>query len=61
MATIEEQFIIEGKIETHGGEMFHRFKPPNAISISQWRILDYPITGYVVMDILILLVSLVKQ
>ena len=48
-AIIEELLGIEGRIATSGEEMGHGFKPPIVIHIFRWGIVDYTITGYVLM------------
>ena len=59
MYIIEENLGIEEERATHGGKSFHGFIPPFEINILQRLILDYPITGYVVMEILIVVGSMV--
>ena len=52
MAMIEEHLEIYGRRETNGGKMGHGFMPTITIHITWRLIVDYPINGYVVMEIL---------
>ena len=61
MVIIKYPLIIQGRRATHGGKMGHGFMPTITIYI-YWRwIMDYPITGYVVMDILSIVGALVHH
>ena len=49
---IEEVLRVQGRRATHGGKIGHGFMPPIVIYIHQRLIVEYPITGHVVMEIL---------
>ena len=45
----------------YGGKMSHGFMPSIDIHIHRKEIVEYPITGYVVMEVLSLLIAMVYQ
>ena len=60
MAITVEPLGIKGRRSAHGGKIGHGFMPTTTIHISWQLIVDYPITGYVVMEILPIVCSLVR-
>ena len=60
-AIIEEHLVIDEIRETYGWEIVHVFNPPIVIHISRQLIVDYPLTGYIVMKILTVEGALVHQ
>ena len=58
---IEDKFRIEGRRATHGGEMGRGFEQPITIHIAQWRIVDFPVSAYSIMEILGIVGAMVHQ
>ena len=61
MAIIEEHSGVYGIRATYGGKMGHGFMPTINIHTSWWWIVDYTITGYVIVEILSLVGSLMHH
>ena len=61
MYIIKEHLGFKGRTAAHGGKIGQEFMTTITIHISWQWILDYPTTGYVVMEILIVVRSLVHH
>ena len=61
MSIIEEHLGIYGRRAMYGGKMGHGFMPSIDIHIHRKGIVEYPITGYVVMEVLSLFIAVVYQ
>ena len=61
MSIIEEHLGIYRRTAMYGGKMGHGFMPSIDIHIHRKEIVEYPITGYVVMEVLSLFIPMVYQ